>query len=119
VYTDPRCYLPFQTEAIFFARKWAQWYADHATGEEPPADVRALMDAYDKVNAMTTDETRESAMKAFLEASADEFFVIGIMQGPDKFGIVKNDMKNVYSPLPQSGSMWGPAPMMAQMFFDR
>ncbi len=119
VYTDPRCYLPFQTEAIFFARKWAQWYADHATGEEPPADVRALMDAYDKVNAMTTDATRETAMKAFLEASADEFFVIGIMQGPDKFGIVKNDMKNVYSPLPQSGSMWGPAPMMAQMFFDR
>jgi peptide/nickel transport system substrate-binding protein len=119
VYTDPRCYLPFQTEAIFYARKWAEWYADHTTGEAPPEDVQALMALYDKVNAAVDDAGREVAMKKFLEASADEFFVIGIIQGPDKFGIVKNNMKNVYQPLPQSGSMWGPAPMMAQMYFDQ
>jgi len=119
VYTDPRCYFPFQTEAIFFARKWAQWYGDHATGEEPPAEVKALMAAYDKVNAAVDDAGREAAMKAFLEASAEQFFTIGIIQGPDKFGIAKNDLKNVYDPLPQSGSMWGPAPMTAQMYFDR
>jgi peptide/nickel transport system substrate-binding protein len=119
VYTDPRCYLPFQTEAVFFARKWAQWYSDHTTGEAPPADVQALMALYDKVNAAVTDETRDAAMKAFLDASANEFFIIGIVQGTDKFGIAKNNMKNIYSPLPQSGSMWGPAPMMAQMYFDQ
>ncbi len=120
VYTDPRCYFPFQTEAIFFARKWAQWYADHSTGEEPPAEVKNLMGLYDKVNEAVTDEARTKAMKTFLDASADQFFVIGIVQGPDKFGIVKNDIKNIYpKPLPQSGSMWGPAPMMVQMFFDK
>ena len=36
VYTDPRCYMPFQKADIFFAMKWSEWYSNRSTGEEPP-----------------------------------------------------------------------------------
>ncbi len=118
-YTDPRCYMPYQTEAVFYARKWAQWYSDHTTGEEPPEAVRAEMALYDKVNEAATDATRLDAMKAFLAAAADNFFNIGIVQGPLKFGIAKTNLKNVFEPLPVSGNLWAPAPATAQMYFER
>ncbi len=63
--------------------------------------------------------SRTAAMKAVLEAAADNFFVIGITQGGDKFGIAKTNMKNVFEPLPVSGALWAPAPATAQMYFDR
>jgi peptide/nickel transport system substrate-binding protein len=118
-YTDVRCYMPFQKADIFFAMRWAEWYSDPTTGEEPPESVKAVFAAYDQVNAAVEDDTRLAAMKAFLELSAEELFTIGIRRGIPRFAIVSNDLRNVFEPLPIAGNLWHPAPTPTQWYFDR
>ncbi len=118
-YTDPRCYMPFQKADIFFAMHWSEWYADHATGEEPPEEIRALMAAYDDVNAAVTDEARLTEMREFLELSADSFLTIGISRPMPKFMMVSNDLRNVVEGIPITGNLWHPAPTLSQWYFDQ
>ena len=119
VYTDPRCYVPFQKADIFFAMKWSEWYSDHSTGEEPPAEIKALMAAYDNVNAAVTDADRTAKMKQFLELSADSFLNIGISRPMPKYMMVSNKLKNVVNGIPITGNLWHPAPTLSQWYFDQ
>jgi peptide/nickel transport system substrate-binding protein len=118
-YTDVRCYMPFQKADIFFAMRWAEWYSDPTTGEEPPEEIKALFAAYDEVNAAVDDATRLREMQEFLELSADQFMHIGIRRGIPRFAIVSNDLRNVHEPLPIAGNLWHPAPTPTQWYFDR
>jgi peptide/nickel transport system substrate-binding protein len=118
-YTDVRCYMPFQKADIFFAMRWAEWYADPTTGEEPPEEVKAVFAAYDRVNEAVDDAVRLAAMQEFLELSADQFFNIGLRRGIPRFAIVSNDLRNVFEPLPIAGNLWHPAPTLTQWYFDR
>ncbi|MEO1986702.1 MAG: ABC transporter substrate-binding protein [Martelella sp.] len=118
VYTDVRCYMPFQHADIFFATKWSDWYADHAKGEEPPENVKELMAAYDKVNEAVSDEDRKARMEEFLELSANAFLNIGIVSPEPKYMMVSNDLKNVYDGIPINGILWHPAPTLSQWYFD-
>lgn len=118
-YTDVRCYMPFQKADIFFAMRWAEWYSDPNTGEEPPEEVKAVFDAYDEVNAAVDDAVRLAAMQNFLELSADQFFTVGLRRGIPRFAIISNDLRNVHEPLPIAGNLWHPAPTLTQWYFDR
>ncbi|MEJ1160610.1 ABC transporter substrate-binding protein [Prosthecomicrobium sp. N25] len=118
-YTDVRCYMPFQKADIFFAMKWSEWYSDPKTGEEPPPEVKASMALYDKVKSASTKEAQLTAMKAFLETAADNFYTIGITHPDPKYGIVGTSVKNVFEPLPITGNLWHPAPTLTQFYFDR
>jgi peptide/nickel transport system substrate-binding protein len=119
VYTDPRCYMPFQKADIFFAVRWAEWYANPATGEEPPENIKALMAAYDKVNASVTDDDRKAKMKEFLSLSAENFLNIGISRPMPKYMMVSKDLKNVVDGIPITGNLWHPAPTLSQWYFDK
>lgn len=119
VYTDVRCYMPFQKADIFFASKWADWYADHTKGEEPPEDVRQLMAAYDSVTTAVSDEDRKARMEEFLELSSNAFLNIGLVRPEPKYMLVSNDLKNVYDGIPINGILWHPAPTLSQWYFDR
>ena len=118
-YTDVRCYMPFQKADIFFAVRWAEWYSNRNTGEEPPANIKELMAAYDKVNAAVTDNDRREKMKEFLNLSADNFLNIGISRPMPKYMMVSNNLKNVVSGLPIAGNLWHPAPTLTQWYFDK
>ncbi|PVE21941.1 peptide ABC transporter substrate-binding protein [Microvirga sp. KLBC 81] len=118
-YTDVRCYMPFQKADIFFAVRWAEWYSNHNTGEEPPANIKELMAAYDKVNAAVTDDDRREKMKEFLNLSADNFLNIGISRPMPKYMMVSNNLKNVVNGLPIAGNLWHPAPTLTQWYFDK
>jgi peptide/nickel transport system substrate-binding protein len=118
-YTDVRCYMPFQKADIFFAVRWAEWYANHNTGEEPPANIKELMAAYDKVNAAVTDDDRRERTKEFLSLSADNFLNIGISRPMPKYMMVSNNLKNVVNGLPIAGNLWHPAPTLTQWYFDK
>jgi peptide/nickel transport system substrate-binding protein len=118
-YTDVRCYMPFQKADIFFAVRWAEWYANHNSGEEPPANIKELMAAYDKVNAAVTDDDRREKMKEFLNLSADNFLNIGISRPMPKYMMVSNNLKNVVNGLPIAGNLWHPAPTLTQWYFDK
>lgn len=119
VYTDPRCYMPFQKADIFFAVRWAEWYANHETGEEPPEEIKALMAAYDKVNASANDADRKTRMEEFLNLSADNFLNIGISRPMPKYMMVSKDLKNVVNGIPITGNLWHPAPTLTQWYFDK
>ncbi|KAA3509651.1 ABC transporter substrate-binding protein [Agrobacterium rosae] len=119
VYTDPRCYMPFQKADIFFAVRWAEWYANHEAGEEPPENVKALMAAYDKVNAAVTDDDRKAKMEEFLNLSADNFLNIGISRPMPKYMMVSKNLKNVVDGIPITGNLWHPAPTLSQWYFDK
>ncbi len=69
--------------------------SNHATGEEPPAEIKALMAAYDKVNAAVNDDDRREKMKEFLNLSADNFLNIGISRPMPKYMMVSKNLKNV------------------------
>jgi peptide/nickel transport system substrate-binding protein len=118
-YTDVRCYMPFQKADIFFAVRWAEWYANPNTGEEPPAEIKALMAAYDKVNAAVTDDDRRQKMKDFLNLSADNFLNIGISRPMPKYMMTSNNLKNVVNGIPITGNLWHPAPTLTQWYFDK
>ncbi|WP_319520570.1 ABC transporter substrate-binding protein [uncultured Martelella sp.] len=118
VYTDVRCYMPYQKADIFFASKWSDWYSDHSKGEEPPEQVKELMAAYDAVTLAVTDEDRKARMEEFLDLSADAFLNIGIIRPEPKYMMVSNDLKNVYDGIPINGILWHPAPTLSQWYFD-
>lgn len=117
-YTETRCFMPNQKADIFYAIRWAEWYADPKTGEEPPAEVKEHYALYNKVKEAATDAERLAAMKAFLAKSADNFYNIGIVRPGPKAGIVSKRLKNVFEPLPQAGNLWHPAPTLTQYYFQ-
>ena len=119
VYTDVRCYMPYQKADIFFASKWSDWYSDHAKGEEPPQNVKDLMAAYEAVAAAATDEDRKAKMEAFLDQSANAFLNIGLVRPEAKYMMVSNNLKNVYDGIPINGILWHPAPTLSQWYFDK
>ena len=55
-------------------------------------------------------------MKQILENAADQFFVFGISQPPDGYGIVKNDMVNTCRTMPNSFGWPTPGPSPEQFF---
>ncbi|MCL6547654.1 MAG: ABC transporter substrate-binding protein [Alicyclobacillus sp.] len=93
---DPRNFFPNGTESAY-AVAWAKWYMGvrDETAEEPPAEVKKIMDAFKKVQTAPTIEGQIKAMKTFLQMSADYFFCIGVSTPPYGYGIVKNNMVNV------------------------
>lgn len=117
-YTETRCFMPNQKADIFYAIRWAEWYADPKTGEEPPVEVKEHYALYNKVKEAATDADRLVAMKAFLAKSADNFYNIGIVRPGAKAGIVSKRLKNVFEPLPQAGNLWHPAPTLTQYYFQ-
>ena len=118
-YTDVRCYMPYQKADIFFAMKWSEWYADHSVGEEPPAEVQAMMAAYDDVTRAATPEERTAEMREFLELSAAYFPHIGLVRPAPKYMMVSNDLRNVVDGIPITGNLWHPAPTLTQWYFDQ
>ena len=117
VYTDVRAYMPFQKADLFFAMRWAEWYADPRQGEEPPAAVKAQMKVYDQVKAAIDEGERTRAMATFLEMSAEIFYTIGIYRPKPKVGIASLRLRNVRDPMYLGGAFWHPAPNLAQFYF--
>ena len=115
---DPRSYFPNGTESAY-AVAWALWYGGSTSefAEEPPADVKALMDKFEQVKTTPGFENQVKVMNELLTLSADQFFSIGVLTPPDGYGIAKNNMKNVPDELINSWSYPTPAPINVFTFF--
>lgn len=114
--TDPRGFLPFNTTVIFIAPLWAEWNMNPENGEEPPAAVREQLELYRSIDGIADPQERIERMKEVLEMAADQFYSIGIRQGPPGFGVATNRMQNILDPQPYAGTLWRPAPDSAQFF---
>jgi peptide/nickel transport system substrate-binding protein len=115
---DPRSYFPNGTESAY-AVAWALWYQGTTSefAEEPPAEVKAIMDKFETVKTTPGFENQVKVMNELLEMSAEQFFSIGILTPPDGYGIAKNNMKNVPDEMINSWAYPTPAPRNVFTFF--
>lgn len=117
-YTSPICYVPTISNSVSWARSWAQWGVDPATGEEPPQAVKDIFETYKQVRAAATPDEQKALMQQVLDMASEQFFTIGMVQNDPVFGIARNNVRNVPDPLPIAGQLWFPAPYTAQMYFE-
>ncbi|MBN1370549.1 MAG: ABC transporter substrate-binding protein [Anaerolineaceae bacterium] len=117
---DPRNFFPNGNESAY-AVAWAAWYTNPADplAEEPPAEVKAMMDKYAEVKSATTWDEQVAMMKELLQMSADYFPCLGISTAAKGYGIAKNNMGNVPDVIINSWSYPTPAPVNTFAFFYR
>jgi peptide/nickel transport system substrate-binding protein len=115
---DPRNYFPNSNEAGF-AVAWAAWYQNSKDplAEEPPAEIKAMMDKYGEVKAATTWDAQVKKMNELLQMSADYFPCLGISTPTPTYGIAKNNMHNIPEVFINSWSYPTPAPVNTFTFF--
>jgi peptide/nickel transport system substrate-binding protein len=115
---DPRYYVPTDSNAMY-APAWQLWYLDpkNPNAEEPPPETKRQLALYDKLKTISDLGAQREVMKQILEGAADNFYVFGISQQPDGYGIVKNNIKNVTRTMPNSFGWPTPAPTMPEQFY--
>ena len=117
-YTTPICYVPIVSNSVSWAREWAAWGVDNTRGEEPPEPVKEIFTAYNEVKAASGPDELRERMERVLDLSMEQFFTIGLVQNDPVFGIARDNVRNVPSPLPIAGQLWFPAPYTAQIYFE-
>ncbi|SHH12725.1 ABC transporter substrate-binding protein [Cognatishimia maritima] len=116
-YANPYCYVPYGS-AVYWAPKWAAWGVDPSTGEEPPAHIKALFEAYSGVTTSADPAVQEAALKDLIEQATGQLLTIGLRQVDGAFGIARNNLRNYPDPMPIAGQLWTPAPYTAQYYFE-
>jgi peptide/nickel transport system substrate-binding protein len=96
--SDPRSYFPNRLESPY-GIAWSHWYMGTGSefAEEPPPEIRKVMDLYDRLSATADKATQTKLMKELLQRAADLFLCIGVTTPPNLYGIVKNTLQNVPS----------------------
>jgi peptide/nickel transport system substrate-binding protein len=117
---DPRYYVPTNANAMW-APGWQLWYQqrDNKDAIEPPDATKKQMALYDQLQG-TGDPAKQAAiMKQILQIAADQFYVFGVSQAPDGYGIVKNDIGNFTKTMPNSFGWPTPAPTRPEQFYKK
>lgn len=115
IYTDPRYYLPLNTNSMY-ALSWAAYYVNpEGTGakippEEPPADVKRAMELYNELKKTGEAEAQRELMKEIISIAKDRFYTIGICTEADSYAICNNDLRNVPDTMPWEWMYPHPAP---------
>jgi peptide/nickel transport system substrate-binding protein len=93
---DPRYYVPNQGQS-YWGGGWQLYYLQptNKAAVEPPADIKAQVELYNKVLQAATDEERLSLMKQVLQTAADNFWVIGVSSATDSYHPVSAKIGNV------------------------
>lgn len=118
MYQDPRWYFPFHNGNSRFATPWAQWYnSGGANGQEPPAEAQEQMDLYDQLLA-TGDQEKQTELMGQIHAIAKEqFWAIGTVLPANRYGIVKNSMRNVPESMVDAYYYGTPGPTNPEQYF--
>lgn len=115
---DPRYYVPTDANAMY-APGWQLWYRDRANPNaiEPPELTKRQFALYDQLKATSGADEQRAIMKQILELAAEAFYVFGVSQPPDGYGVVRNTMHNITRSMPNSFGWPTPAPTMPEQFF--
>lgn len=117
---DPRYYVPTNANAMY-APGWQLWYnaPDNEDAIEPPELTRKQMTLYDQLQGTSDQDKQQEIMKQILQMAADAFYVFGVTQEPDGYGIVKTDMGNFTMKMPNSFGWPTPAPTRPEQFYKK
>ena len=115
---DPRYYVPTDNNAMY-APGWQLWYRDRGNpgAIEPPENTQKQYALYTQLIGTADPAAQAALMKQILQLAADAFYVWGISQPPESYGIVRNTMHNVTMTMPTSFGWPTPAPTRPEQFY--
>ncbi|MBI5571304.1 MAG: ABC transporter substrate-binding protein [Desulfomonile tiedjei] len=114
---DPRWYFPYSTESLN-APLYGQWYQSEGTkGEEPPAEIKEVMQTYDRILTTVTEEKQKELCSRIMAANEKYLWVIGLVQNPPDYYVVNPRMFNVPKEDFDSWIYPNPGPVHPEQFF--
>ncbi|MFH1115335.1 MAG: ABC transporter substrate-binding protein [Pseudomonadota bacterium] len=114
---EPRWYFPYNTESLN-APMFAKWYQSGGkSGEEPPAEIKELMDAYDQILRTVSKEKQKELFGKIIAANEKNLWVIGLVHDPPDYYVVAINMFNVPKKDFQSWTYPNPGPVNPEQFF--
>lgn len=92
---DVRNFAPVHYESNWGVA-WKNWYTKGTeNAEEPPADVKALIQKYDEALLAPSYDAQVKAVNEMLQLAADLFPNLGVSTPALGYGVAKNSLKNV------------------------
>jgi len=114
---EPRWYFPYSSES-FQAVRYGEWYqSEGAKGLEPPADIKDLMDTYNKIVSTVSDEKKKELFAKIIKANEENLWVVGLVHDPPDFYVVSTKMHNIPKRDFQSWIYPNPGPIHPEQFF--
>ncbi len=114
---EPRWYFPYSLESLQ-APLWGAWYqSEGKSGEEPPADIKALMETYSRILTTVSEEKRKELFGQIIKANEKNLWVIGLVHDPPDFYVVAPNMFNLPKKDFQSWIYPNPGPINPEQFF--
>ncbi|MDP2698860.1 ABC transporter substrate-binding protein [Thalassospira sp.] len=114
----PINYLPVSVDS-WFAPGWAKWYLSPESLDAiiPPAQVQEQLALYDRLKRTANSTEQNELMRAILDISVDQFYVMGIALPPNRKGIVARNFRNVPKVIPAAWSFVTPAPTNPSQYY--
>lgn len=113
---DPRFYFPYGGESNY-AVLWANWFLGTEPNEKPPPETRRQMDLYRKLKTTPGDAEQKKIFAEILSIAREQFYTIGTVMPTGDYGIVKNNVHNVYEPMPNAYLYRTPGSARPEQFF--
>jgi peptide/nickel transport system substrate-binding protein len=115
---DARFYVPINNNC-FYAPGWSLYFTQPTNPDavEPPAAVKAQQDLYRKLAGTAEAAKQNEIMAQILQNAADLFFTIGVSLPADGYGVVKNNVVNLLTEMPNSFGWPTPGPARPEQFF--
>jgi peptide/nickel transport system substrate-binding protein len=114
---EPRWYFPYNNDSLQ-APLYAQWYqCAGRKGEEPPPEIREMMETYDAILRTVSDEKKKELFDKILAGNERNLWVIGLVHDPPDYYVVSPRMRNVPKSDFQSWIYPNPGPIHPEQFF--
>lgn len=114
---DPRYLFPNNHESNY-AELWMQWYESFGKeGEKPPAATRRQMDLYTQFKQAMDKHEQTQLMGEITKISREQFYTIGISRPTGRYGIDKNDFRNVPNNYLEGSNYPNPGPTNPEQYF--
>lgn len=114
---EPRWYFPYSSESLN-APLFAKWYQSGGKqGEEPPAEIKELMDAYNEIVKTVSKERQKELFGKIIAANEKNLWVIGLVHDPPDYYVAATNMFNLPKKDFQSWTYPNPGPIYPEQFF--
>ncbi len=114
---DPRWYFPYSTESLNAPLYGAWFQSGGQKGEEPPAEIKNMMETYKQILRTVSEEKKKELFKSILAVNEKNLWVIGLVHDPPDFYVVAKNMLNVPKKDFQSWMYPNPGPAHPEQFF--
>ncbi|HTY22206.1 MAG TPA: ABC transporter substrate-binding protein [Desulfomonilaceae bacterium] len=114
---EPRWYFPYSTESLN-APLYGLWYQTRGKqGEEPPAELRELMEVYDTILTTTSQDKMKELFEKIITANEKNLWVIGLVSEPPDYYVATINFHNLPKKDFQSWIYPNPGPVHPEQFF--